>query len=207
MSLAFNVSVPIVYLLWLGTHSHLLSAVPVEFCALRVSVVDSTGAPAYTDVKIQRTSGARLGAKMTDERGVAEFCDLGLDLFDVIVGPPVCGQVTVKSIYFIWPRTRNLRVVYENCHTHGRLGGCQVLVYVRDSNGKPIEGALLKNGQTHLATDRYGRIFRWLSLGDTIRASVEKVGYSGAPIAIECNHTKPFIEQVIKLEIAGQTPK
>jgi hypothetical protein len=188
-----------------------------DFCALRVTVEVPEGHPARVGVavmpRMEREEVARstgeggvvefsgLVASSTDERGVVEFCDLGLGLFDVVVGGNLCGQVIVRYLYLTWPETRELKVVYGNCHFHFPDSGCLLLLRVRSSNGYPVPGASLlsPSRSSTLTSDRFGRIITRIPWRTRLTGILIKEGFGRIPVDTGCSPETGAHEAVIEL--------
>ena len=91
----------------------------------------------------------------------------------------------------IWPATRDIFVTYDepHCHEFALADHCQILLRVRDENGKPVTGARLEE---HLArsgpdaSDDFGRLFRSLKKGERIQGTLVKQGWEPALVSEIC---------------------
>jgi hypothetical protein len=160
-----------------------------EYCALRVKVLRQSGVPNQTSVALKTSSGQLLQTVRTGADGIADFCDLGFGLFDVVIGPDVCGQVVVRFLQFNWwPHTEEVKAIYENCHANVPHGGCDVILRVRSADGKPLadvsfSGQGLPPGSK---SDSYGRLLGFLPWGRRIAGSLTKSGYRTEALSVAC---------------------
>lgn len=123
----------------------------------------------------------------TDVNGVARFCDVPLHAVDIVAGT-YCGVVLVKGVNPTWPVTRNIFVTYESlCDELTFPDHCQVLLRIHDEEGRPLAGARFDSGRSDGAvSDVFGRIFRRLKSGESLRGSVMKEGGESVPISERC---------------------
>jgi hypothetical protein len=169
------------------------------FCSVRVKVENPyDGRPVRTEVELQEADG-KVNWKPTNHEGVAEFCDVGLGLFDIVVGGPVCGRVVIKD----WPSTLTMRVLYQNCHYGGLIlsGGCKLLLRVQGTQSRPIEQAIVNLDQIRRETDRFGRVFLILPDQRDVVVRIAADGYEPREMVIRCDGKRRQIEETVMLNV------
>ncbi len=181
-----------------------------EFCALRVKVLGPEGSPVETDVVLRDETGKARQTGVSDRDGVADFCDVGFGLFDVVVGSNMCGQVVVKYLSTIWPHTRQVDVTYHNCHSNIPPSGCEVLLRIHSTDDRPVKGVSFTGigMPSGSATDSYGRLMAFLLWGKRLEGVLAKPGYEAPHVSILCQPGPMYrIEEVIHLRPTGSPPR
>ncbi len=181
-----------------------------EFCALRVKVLGPEGSPVETDVVLRDETGKVRQTGVSDRNGIADFCDVGFGLFDVVVGSNMCGQVAVKYLSTIWPHTRQVNVIYHNCHSNIPPSGCEVLLRIHSTDERPVKGVSFTGTgmPSGSATDSYGRLMAFLLWGKRLDGVLVKAGYQASHVSILCQPGPRYqIEEVIHLHPTGSPPR
>ena len=179
-----------------GEVSDLRAADTAEYCAFEVSVKSETGAPVRHATVLEREhAGSVIARNSTDDRGIARLCDAPTGLVDLEIGGELCGATSVKYLRAFWLQTRRVTVTYKNCSGEEwtPLGGCSLIIRVRDQGGNPLSGVVLKGGsdlpkpreQTD-TSDSYGRIFRFMEYGNRISERIEKESYFTQNVNAHC---------------------
>jgi hypothetical protein len=101
--------------LWVLSLSLLASAGLAAGCDLTVHVEGKDGRPFPHTVRVEiaRNDGTRLAGEA--ENGLAQFCDVGLNTFDIQVGGQECAATVVRNVWVDPPATTDVRVVYQFC--------------------------------------------------------------------------------------------
>ncbi len=180
------------------------------YCAFRISVRSPTGTPVKgIGVALTKSSGQIFSTTVTDQRGVASFCDAPEGLVDIEVGGHLCGAVAVRYLKAFWMKTRAISVTYENCSGEGfvPIGGCLLTIRTLDKEGAPLSGVTFSGSdippalreQTRIS-DRFGRIFRFINYGGTMTGRLEKPGYVPMSVTDECKSgERPERERIVIL--------
>ena len=180
-----------------------------DFCSLSVRVLTAgQRRPLEVPVIVQEPSG-RVVERETD-RNDAQFCDLGISSVTVTVGIAGCNQVVVRDVPLRWEEPYLLTVTYdiEPCLREGSsvpIPTCEVLFRVADQNGSWIQDAGISFSGPQLKTrrtDRFGRAFIELKVGDSINSSkVEAIGFQSQVLTgISCQRKENPREISIRLE-------
>lgn len=182
---------------WLSTAACAVAQAPSKYCAVEVHVRSSNGVPVNTGVMIEAAGEERKVALSVN--GIARFCDVGLEVFSVVVGEP-CGRVTISGLSASPPSTRIINVIYDVCYNEPPPGGnaCTILLRVRTKKGPPLPGASLwVNQKLYRESDRYGRIYLLVRYDDSLQGTVKHRGYEDQDISIRCRpHKSRFNERV-----------
>jgi hypothetical protein len=134
-------------------------------------------------------------------KGVARFCDVGIEMFSLVVGEP-CGRVTVSGLRAYPPSTRVVNVIYDECFTEPAPGGnaCSVLLRVRNKQGSAIPSALLLvDKKRYRVSDKYGRILLMIHYGDSLRGEVQMEGYEDKSLDLRCRSDRAYFNQIVEL--------
>jgi hypothetical protein len=181
----------------------LFSAAAFGYCDLKVVILRDPTHPkpvdpkAETRVVVRKASGEEL--EPTRIRfGFAEFCDVGLGRFSVIVGSNRCGQVTVDRL-FTGHETLTIKVYYEPCEGFPVFSGCKVLVRVKDDQGRAIPAAKFQFPKAAFVTDEYGRFRNQLDAGSRAVAVVSAEGFESKEVELFCAEKYQPIETSIQL--------
>src|SRR5262249_23010966 len=152
-------------------------------------------------VALQDQVGKVLETKMSDRLGIADFCDLGFGLYDVTIGPPVCGQTIVRYVSIIWPDTREVRVTYHNCHGLVTPTGCSVLLRVESSKNHPISDAtvMLERRTPSLMSDSRGRVIFLMPFDRMWGGRISRIGYRTETFTIDCQRSRSAFEKTLIL--------
>ncbi|MEK7996174.1 MAG: hypothetical protein AAB403_20435 [Planctomycetota bacterium] len=157
-----------------------------------MKVVSQDGLPVQAGVVLRDQTGHVLQETISNRDGIAEFCDLGSELFDVVVGPNLCGQAIVRYLRFDWwPHTAEVKVFHANCHQGAirGLGGCAITLRVRSVDGKPLQGVSFSAADLATdsrPTDSYGRLFTVLAWGKRLEGVLKKAGYREHRLSVAC---------------------
>jgi hypothetical protein len=118
-------------------------AAETSYCAFEVKVVTASGTPrSKVPVQLIRDKTEVFGTS-TDAYGLARLCDSPLESVDIAVGFDVCGLVTVRNLYSMWPKTKQVFVIFEEnpCSHFVAAPYVQVLMRIQDHQGRPVAGA------------------------------------------------------------------
>jgi hypothetical protein len=179
----------------------------LNYCAFEVTVRSSAEAPVRgVGVWLLRADGSVYSRVQADARGVARLCDAPPGLVDIQVGGNLCGAVIVKYLRPLWLETRHLRLHYDGCHEDFEVtSGCYYVVRVLDSGDRAVEGAHLIGavpGQDPEldATDKFGRLFRFVPWGRSLEGEIAKEGYTTEKVLLNCRSgDDPYPEPAITL--------
>lgn len=179
-----------------------------DYCAYEVVVRAPDGRPVVAVVTALR-NGKPFASTVTDEQGIARFCDAPARPIQIQVGGNSCGSVLVRYLSPLWMKTRQVFVTFDDCSEGFFIpGGCHLWIRVHDKHGDPLPGVLFETlsvpawgfEQTRL-TDRYGRLFWFVPLGKTLEGRLVKDGYAGPGLRDECRSGEPSgRERVVVLE-------
>lgn len=159
------------------------------YCAYEVKVSRPLGDP-FSNVPVGLVEkGTQVATVVSDAHGTARFCDAPLHAVDIVVGTQGCGVVVVKGIKPTWPATRDVFVTYDETHCRELVPAdqCLVLLRVRNEDGHPLAGALLKSGQAEQdMSDIFGRIFSSIRSGEKLQGTLTHKGLEPAHISEQC---------------------
>jgi hypothetical protein len=177
-------------------------------CDLKVVVSGYAGRPVRVDVPVRvlGPNGQEI-AKAHTTNGVAEFCDVGVQDFSLVVGNEMCGQVIIRLLH-IRQRPHVIPVFYENCHAFRVPSGCQVLLRIQDPEGARLAGATAIGSflRTARQSDFYGRVELGLPhpRGSThYEVVVNKPGFRSDPVSIPCSRSDYEVEKTVILQRAA----
>ncbi|MEQ1884081.1 MAG: hypothetical protein ABL967_03410 [Bryobacteraceae bacterium] len=169
-----------------------------DFCAIKVSIKSPAGVPIRTGVALRQSNGEGVENKISSSEGKVEFCDIGLGLYDLVVGPNLCGQVIVRHLFQIWPDEREVTVTYENCHSFPLPSGCIFLLRIRASDELPVVGAIVRQKDSTTVTDGFGRAFLNSKATETT-VQIEREGFESSQIKLFCDPMNSDRETIVVL--------
>jgi len=169
-----------------------------EYCAVKVQVNGSNREPVKTIV-VLRGHDSRIQTTVTSAGGAADFCDVGFDLFEIVVGPDLCGQVIVRHLSAVYPETRQVVVTYDGCHRNIPSFGCLALLRVVGPDRRVVEGARFDYDDQHQSSDRLGRIYTYLRFHSLRSGTIVADGYGKRRVDIRCTPEQTYMEYAIEL--------
>lgn len=175
-----------------------LAALLVHSCDLRVILRDYSGRPTDTQVAIVDMKGTEL-ASVNSQKGIAEFCDLGMVTFNIIVGGDACGQVYVRRLSVRPGFTREVPIYFRNCHGFSILQGCEILLRVKDQHGAVVSGAVVSAGSLSLRTDRFGRVRIPVDTSSESYVTVTASGLARLHTALTCGKEYQLLERTLTM--------
>ncbi len=177
------------------------------YCAFEIAVSSPAGAPvAGAVVALVRGNGQTFSTAASNERGIARICDTPEGLVDIEVGGHLCGAVAVRHLKAFWMQTRRVSLMYQNCSGEEfvPIGGCLLTVRTLDEQGAPLSGVLLddpdkrsKLREQTWTSDQFGRIFRFVNYGETLKGRVEKAGYVSKSVTDECQRGESSEKELV----------
>lgn len=173
-----------------------------DFCALRVTVHNYKGVPVSdVPVAVRSRGGAVFGEGRTGNSGSVEFCDIGLELIEVVVGVPLCGQVVVRDLFDRHPSTIELKVLYENCHAAAmRLDPtCDVLIRVNGAGANALSGVTVETNNQTWITDHLGRVRMRIPRNAAMAFAVYSPGFNTGKLHVSCIGGLSRFEQIVTL--------
>ena len=163
------------------------------YCAFEVKVSEPLGSPVdKVPVLMFLRNGSVFVEATTSSNGVARLCDAPLEAVDIGVGFDMCGSTMVRDVRATWPNVRRIFVTYERsfCNHFVLRDHCQVLVRIKDEEGRPVAGARFEGkpfrGSRSEVSDAFGRLFFLNKLGEKLEGSVVKDGRKSDYVFEKC---------------------
>lgn len=161
------------------------------YCAFEVHVATPAGKPVPgVPVAMLRADKTTYSNTASGLDGVARICDAPLQTVNFVVGFDICGSVMVRNLRPAWPETQQVIVTYASapCPHMTFCNECQVLLRIRDENGNPVAGARFQGTPSGLrgsaVSDEFGRLFRVVRRGETLKGIVAKQGKASAQVSV-----------------------
>ena len=167
-------------------------------CDLRVLIRDYESRPTEAAVAITDMQG-KLLTETISKGGVAEFCDLGIAPFNVVVGLNVCGQVQVKWLSVYQGQTLEVPVYMRPCHGWVPRG-CDFLIRLVDEQGTKLAAASLIIQHQVRLTDRFGRIRLSVGRGKELELIARYAGLREEHFSLACGVDDIDSERTIVLK-------
>ncbi len=200
-----NVSRLCVFLLVCG-----LRLAASDFCALQVTVVDSSGQPASVPVALLDSKGEVVEGAVT-RGGHTQFCDFGFGLHSVRVQNRDCGFIVRDRVLLVNGVTQEVRVTLD-CKQGEEASGvltvspsCPLYLRVQSDSAEKLSGAsaTVPDRVEPYRADVYGRIFgriRKPSSGVPATIMIGAPGYVSSSIAIAACSASEQIERLVTLK-------
>lgn len=154
-----------------------------ELCAVTVQAVRPSGAAERgVPVRLSDAKGKVLGSVLTDEQGLARFCDLNFGNHSIAVGEG-CGSITINDVQSRLPDVEHFVIRLNRCRadSHRTLTGCFFYLRLEDDKGKAVKGTAATE-----ESDIYGRVILALPVGQTKDISVASSGFQETTLRLTC---------------------
>jgi hypothetical protein len=165
----------------------------VVYCAFEVTIKNPTGHPvAKIPVALVGQAKTTFSQAISDVNGVARLCDAPMEPVDIVVGLDICGSVMIRSLKPTWPSTQHLSATYSprTCEFVSFREDCLVLLRIVDEEGRSVPGAEFATAPAATSggkgSDAYGRLFRIVKKGQTLKGFVFKEGFASATVEKRC---------------------
>jgi hypothetical protein len=165
-------------------------------CALKVNVIDASGAPVRSAFVDLHDSKGNLVVQTMAKDGWAEICDFGFGEHSLIIGKNSPFHITVSRISFTPGFPQTIKVVTnESTGFPHNSTGCPAYLRIADDSGRGVSGGTIKPSRQFVQTaDRFGRVLLFLGRGKIVPVEVSADGYDSTTVSISC----PRIERVEK---------